>query len=312
MVDPDGRTEDRLGEHRIGDDAAADEAAGGEQEPIGRAAFRLVGAGPGDPELITVRGRNLIARCPVVLYAGSLVPPQLVACAPGGASVIDANGRPLTPTLFGGINGIGDLLFLLMSVSGLVIWWQGRRRWKEGLVIRRGGPRGLNVEGSVATGFESSYKVSLPGEATVEQAAAVNPFDPTTIPVGGSVTLDGGDYTSTSMEASFRHIGIKTNIKDAEGVSYTVERVDENTVRVTTGPTETINAFNGVGLDLGKVSAYAGLAPAPEGDRYHPVHGRVPSGYLGESLFHHPVEAQLGACPPGLGDRWQGMDDVAQ
>lgn len=124
--------------------------------------------------------------------------------------------------------------------------------------IRTGGPRGLNVEGSVATGFESSYKVSLPGEATVEQAAAVNPFDPTTIPVGGSVTLDGGDYTSTSMEASFRHIGIKTNIKDAEGVSYTVERVDENTVRVTTGPTETINAFNGVGLDLGKVSAYAG------------------------------------------------------
>jgi precorrin-4/cobalt-precorrin-4 C11-methyltransferase len=54
----------------------------------------FIGAGPGDPELITVRGRDLIARCPVVLYAGSLVPPQVVAYAPAEASVIDT--APLT------------------------------------------------------------------------------------------------------------------------------------------------------------------------------------------------------------------------
>src|SRR5690606_17618405 len=54
----------------------------------------FIGAGPGDPDLITVRGRDLIARCPVVLYAGSLVPPQVVACAPAGAEVIDT--APLT------------------------------------------------------------------------------------------------------------------------------------------------------------------------------------------------------------------------
>ena len=34
----------------------------------------FIGAGPGDPELLTLRGRDLIARCPLVLYAGSLVP----------------------------------------------------------------------------------------------------------------------------------------------------------------------------------------------------------------------------------------------
>ena len=34
----------------------------------------FIGAGPGAPDLITVRGLNLIKRCPVVLYAGSLVP----------------------------------------------------------------------------------------------------------------------------------------------------------------------------------------------------------------------------------------------
>jgi precorrin-4/cobalt-precorrin-4 C11-methyltransferase len=54
----------------------------------------FIGAGPGAPDLITVRGRDLIARCPVVLYAGSLVPQEVVAHAPEGARVIDT--APLT------------------------------------------------------------------------------------------------------------------------------------------------------------------------------------------------------------------------
>lgn len=49
----------------------------------------FIGAGPGAPDLITVRGLNLIRRSPVVLYAGSLVPPEVVAEAPGDALVID-------------------------------------------------------------------------------------------------------------------------------------------------------------------------------------------------------------------------------
>ncbi|MEM9782026.1 MAG: precorrin-4 C(11)-methyltransferase [Pseudomonadota bacterium] len=54
----------------------------------------FIGAGPGDPDLITVRGRDLIARCPVCLYAGSLVPDAVVAHAPEDARVIDT--APLT------------------------------------------------------------------------------------------------------------------------------------------------------------------------------------------------------------------------
>ena len=49
----------------------------------------FIGAGPGAPDLITVRGLNLIRKCPVVLYAGSLVPAEVVAEAPEGAVVID-------------------------------------------------------------------------------------------------------------------------------------------------------------------------------------------------------------------------------
>ena len=55
----------------------------------------FIGAGPGDPELITVRGRRLIASCPVVLYAGSLVPREVVACAPAGARVLDSASMTL-------------------------------------------------------------------------------------------------------------------------------------------------------------------------------------------------------------------------
>ena len=49
----------------------------------------FIGAGPGAPDLITVRGLRLIQSCPVCLYAGSLVPEEIVKAAPAGARVVD-------------------------------------------------------------------------------------------------------------------------------------------------------------------------------------------------------------------------------
>lgn len=49
----------------------------------------FIGAGPGAADLITVRGRDLLARCPVCLYAGSIVAPELLAYCPPGARLID-------------------------------------------------------------------------------------------------------------------------------------------------------------------------------------------------------------------------------
>ena len=49
----------------------------------------FIGAGPGDPDLLTVRGRRLIEQCPLCLYAGSLVPKEIVACASPNAVVVD-------------------------------------------------------------------------------------------------------------------------------------------------------------------------------------------------------------------------------
>ncbi|WP_169570213.1 precorrin-4 C(11)-methyltransferase [Sneathiella limimaris] len=54
----------------------------------------FIGAGPGAADLITLRGRDLIAASPVCLYAGSLVPEEILSHAPADARIIDT--APLT------------------------------------------------------------------------------------------------------------------------------------------------------------------------------------------------------------------------
>jgi precorrin-4/cobalt-precorrin-4 C11-methyltransferase len=58
------------------------------------AMVHFIGAGPGAPDLVTVRGLRLIERCRVCLYAGSLVPAEVVAAVPEGAHVLDT--APMT------------------------------------------------------------------------------------------------------------------------------------------------------------------------------------------------------------------------
>jgi precorrin-4/cobalt-precorrin-4 C11-methyltransferase len=54
----------------------------------------FIGAGPGAADLITIRGRDILSRCPVCLHAGSIVPPELLAYCPPGARLVDT--APLT------------------------------------------------------------------------------------------------------------------------------------------------------------------------------------------------------------------------
>ncbi|MFK0685155.1 precorrin-4 C(11)-methyltransferase [Ochrobactrum sp. BD67] len=55
----------------------------------------FIGAGPGAADLITVRGLRLIEQCPVCIYAGSLVPKELVAGVPKGARLVDSSSLTL-------------------------------------------------------------------------------------------------------------------------------------------------------------------------------------------------------------------------
>lgn len=58
----------------------------------------FIGAGPGDPELLTLKAARIIGECPVCLYAGSLVPEAVVGCAPEGARVMDTAPMTLDDT----------------------------------------------------------------------------------------------------------------------------------------------------------------------------------------------------------------------
>jgi len=61
-----------------------------------RSAFvHIVGAGPGDPELVSVRGKRLLEQADLVLYAGSLVPEKLTHYAKQGATVLSSAGMNL-------------------------------------------------------------------------------------------------------------------------------------------------------------------------------------------------------------------------
>jgi precorrin-4/cobalt-precorrin-4 C11-methyltransferase len=55
----------------------------------------IIGAGPGDPDLITVKGARLVESCPIVLYTGSLVPKDVIKRASKDALVLDSAGMDL-------------------------------------------------------------------------------------------------------------------------------------------------------------------------------------------------------------------------
>lgn len=55
----------------------------------------IIGAGPGDPKLLTLRGAELIASCPVILYTGSLVPREVLDRAAADARVLDSSSMTL-------------------------------------------------------------------------------------------------------------------------------------------------------------------------------------------------------------------------
>lgn len=58
----------------------------------------FIGAGPGDPDLITLKGLKIIKKCAICLYAGSLVPKEVIAAAPSHAKITDTAAMTLEET----------------------------------------------------------------------------------------------------------------------------------------------------------------------------------------------------------------------
>ena len=108
-------------------------------------------------------------------------------------------------------------------------------------------------------GITADYSVAMP-EAAAQTCdpKTVNPFDPSSMPTGTVVKLDGSQFSSNEFKATFQHLALETKITDSTGVSVAMEKTGTNTVRVTAGPTEAIEAYNAVGVDFGVVSAKLG------------------------------------------------------
>jgi hypothetical protein len=124
---------------------------------------------------------------------------------------------------------------------------------------------GTGVSGGYTTGVTSEYTVKVPDGAGVTDPGSINPFDPRSMPVGSSVTMDGGSYSETELNAAFRHIAVESSVKDASGVTSLIERTGDDTVRVTAGPTEAIANHAGLGLDFDAVKVMLGNTTSLDG-----------------------------------------------
>ena len=116
----------------------------------------FIGAGPGAADLITVRGQRLLSRCPVCLYAGSIMPDDLLALCPPDARVIDTG--PLN---------LDQIIAELADAHAA-----GPRRGAAALrVTRRSTARWPNnADGSTRSGVD--YEI-VPGVPAFAAAAAV-------------------------------------------------------------------------------------------------------------------------------------------
>ncbi len=68
----------------------------------------FLGAGPGDPDLITVKGKKKIEEADIIIYAGSLVNPALLKCAKAGAQIYDSAGMTLEEVLTVMVEGVSE------------------------------------------------------------------------------------------------------------------------------------------------------------------------------------------------------------
>ncbi|WP_369980626.1 XVIPCD domain-containing protein [Xanthomonas bundabergensis] len=125
-----------------------------------------------------------------------------------------------------------------------------------------GGRNAASLGSTTQLGERARYNVTLPGDASAEAARAVDPFDPLSIPVGGSVRLDGQAFVRTSLETSFRSFAGSSEQTDAAGMSYTAQRLDPDHVRVATGPTAAIERLDMIGLKTPVAQAMLGRQDA--------------------------------------------------
>jgi precorrin-4/cobalt-precorrin-4 C11-methyltransferase len=169
----------------------------------------FIGAGPGAPDLITVRGLRLIERCSVCLYAGSLVPAEIVAGAPPGARVVDTAPLHL------------DEIVAEMA-----------RAHEDGLEVARVHSGDTSLYGAVAEQMRRLDALAIPYDVT----PGVPAFAATAAALGIELTLPGLSQTvvltRTAIRASAMPAGESLAAFAASGATLAIHLSVNNLARV--------------------------------------------------------------------------------
>ncbi len=169
----------------------------------------FIGAGPGAPDLITVRGLDLIRRCKVIIYAGSLVPRDMVDGAPDGARIIDS--APLT---------LDDIIDEMQKAHG------------EGLDVARLHSGDPSLYGAIGEQMRRLDALAIPYDIT----PGVPAYAAAAAALGRELTLPGVSQTviltRTAVRASAMPEGEELGRLGASGATLAIHLSINNLARV--------------------------------------------------------------------------------
>lgn len=120
-------------------------------------------------------------------------------------------------------------------------------------------PIGSSIEQGFGTGRTGSYQVTLPAVAAKGvDLRALNPENPDALPKGCVIRMDASSYTTSDSKLVLRNLAMQTKVKDEQGTSVVVEKLDGNKVRVLVGPTSVLSVYNAAGADFERVKLMLG------------------------------------------------------
>jgi precorrin-4/cobalt-precorrin-4 C11-methyltransferase len=201
----------------------------------------FVGAGPGDPELITVKGRRLLAEADFILYAGSLIPRAMVAGAKPAARIADSSSLTLEEThaLLSASAHAGETAVRLHTGDGGLY---GAMREQKLLLDALGVPNAVVPGVSAAFAAAAAAGVSFTVPETTQSLVMTRLHGRTPVPEGqrirdyarqgGSLAiyLSAGDPDALAGELRAGGLPEKTPVVVAARVSWPEERIVRTTL----------------------------------------------------------------------------------
>ncbi|MGI9353002.1 MAG: precorrin-4 C(11)-methyltransferase [Rhizobiaceae bacterium] len=252
----------------------------------------FVGAGPGAADLLTLRGRNIIASCPVCLFAGSLVPEEILSHCPSGAQKINTAPMELDEIISECIKAHEAGLDVVRLHSGDLSVWsamgeQLRRLNKEGIPVTVT----PGVPAFAAAAATLGAELTLPG---VAQSVVLTRTSGRASQMPESETLENFAATGATLAIHLsihRLDDVVDELTPAYGsdcpvaVVYRASWPDEKVVRATLG---TIVAVMGKGIER---TALILVGPALAAENFDE-----------SSLYSHGYDRRY--RPQSAGSRW--------